>query len=391
MLRSLELTSGPNLKMGRRRLPLFQICGSTGMLLALATAAVLTMRTGLSIGVTGAIAVAGVLTFFGLTLSTKLLTGEEQLVYYHHEIGVMAVVALLLWALRRPLLPYLDITILGIGVLLACGRIGCLLVGCCHGRPRDWGVRYGEEHAAAGFPSCLVGVRLFPIQAVESLLVFSIVAVGTWFVWSGRPPGTALAWYVVTYDVGRFTFEFARGDADRPYWRGFSQAQWLALLLTGLIVCAELTGILPLLRWHLATFALLAVTLIAVSVRRRLQKTLEFQLLHPRHVQQVASAMKRLGAPAGRVIHPLDGTPTVVSVARTSLGIRISGGQIDRGAERVHHYTLSQGRDLMTEATARSLAGLIRRLNGAVGSPKLIAGNQGVFHLLICVPAVKNS
>ena len=101
--------------------------------------------------------------------------------------------------------------------------------------------------------------------------------------------------------------------------------------------------------------------------------------------------MKWLGTPAGRAILLLDDTPAVVSVARTSLGIQISGGQIDLGADRVHHYTLSHRSDLMTEGTARSLAGLIRRRNGAVGSRTLIAGSQGVFPLSICVPLARNS
>jgi hypothetical protein len=329
-----------------------------------------------------------VVTFIGLAMATRVITGEERLIYYHQEIAVVLAAGLLLWTTRQPLLPYLDATILGIGLFLSFGRIGCLLVGCCHGRPHRWGVRYSEEHAAAGFPSYLVGVRLVPIQAVESLWVLGTVAVGTYFVWSGRPSGTAMAWYVVTYDLGRFVFEFARGDAHRPYWLGFSQPQWLSLLLTGGAVWAELAGVLPLSRWHLATFASLIMIVIAVSLKRRFQRTPTFRLLHPRHIQQVANAVKTLCAPAGHAIAEPDKTFTVVSVASTSLGVQISGGQIDRGAERVYHYTLSSAGEAMTEGTARTLAGLIRRLNGVAGSDKLIAGAQGVFHLLISVPEV---
>ena len=105
------------------------------------------------------------------------------------------------------------------------------MVGCCHGRPHRWGVCYREEHAAVGFTPYFVGVRLFPIQAVESLWVFCIVTTGVTFVLNGRPAGAALAWYVVTYDLGRFCFEFLRGDPDRPYLWGFSQPQWISLLL----------------------------------------------------------------------------------------------------------------------------------------------------------------
>ena len=370
---------------------LFQVCGYTGLALAIVLATTLVGHAGLSYWVMVGIAGTAVATFFGLVVVMKIITGEERLTYYHNEIAVVLAAGLLLWTTRQPLLPYLDATILGIGLFLSFGRIGCLMVGCCHGRPHHWGVRYSEEQAAAGFPSYLVGVQLFPIQAVESVWVLGTVVVGTYFVWSGRPSGTALAWYVVTYDLGRFAFEFARGDADRPYWLGFSQPQWLSLVLTGGVVWAERADRLPLSRWHLVTFASLIAVVVAVSFKRRFQRTPTFRLLHPRHIQQLANAVKALCASGGHTIAEPDKTFTVVSVASTSLGVQISGGQIDRGAERVYHYTLSSAGEAMTERTAKSLAGLIRRLNGAAGSDKLIAGAHGVFHLLICVPEVPNS
>jgi len=381
-----DQSAGPNVCIEHRSYHAFQVCGYAGLGLAIMLAMTLIGHGGLSHWVMAGIVGTAIATFFGLVMTTRVITGEERIIYYHHEIGVMAMTALLLWTMHQPLLPYLDVTILGIGTFLVSGRIGCLLVGCCYGRPSRWGVRYTEEHAAAGFPASLVGVRLFPIQAVESFWVLCTVAVGTFFVWSGNAPGTAIAWYVITYDTGRFVFEFARGDADRPYWLGFSQPQWLSLVLTGGVVMAELTSSLPFSRWHLAAFASLVATVIAVSLKRRSQRTPTFRLLHPRHIQQVANAVKALCASGGHTIAAPDKTFTVVAVASTSLGIQISGGQIDRGAERVHHYTLSSAGDPMTERTARSLAGLIRRLNGAAGSDNLIAGAHGVFHLLISVP-----
>src|ERR1700687_4537897 len=364
----------------------FQVCGCTGLALAIMLAMTLVGHDGLSQWVMVGIIGTAVATFLALVMATKIITGEERITYYHHEIAVIFTTAIFLWAIRRPLLPYLDATMLGVGLFHACGRIGCLMAGCCHGRPCRWGIRYREEHAAVGFPSYLVGVPLFPIQAVESLWVLGTVAAGTYFVWSGQQPGTALAWYVVTHGAGRFAFEFARGDADRPYWLGFSQPQWLSLVLTGGVVLAEMAGILPFSQWHLAAFASLVATVIAVSLKRRFQRTPTFRLLHPRHIQQVANAVKALCASGGHTIAPPDKTFTVVAVASTSLGVQISGGQIDGGAERVYHYTLSSAGERMTERTARSLSGLIRRLNGKAGSDQLIAGAHGVFHLLISVP-----
>lgn len=369
----------------------FPALGYIGVAAASLLGMVLVRHAQLSNWMIAEIVVVAVVTFFLLVFATKIITGEERIIYYHHEIGVMLATALLLRVLRQPMLPYLDITIVGIGTFLVCGRIGCLMVGCCHGRPWRWGVRYGEEHAAAGFPSYLVGVRLFPIQAVESLWVLCTVVVGTFFVWSGRPHGTALAWYVIIYDVGRFVFEFARGDADRPYWLGFSQPQWLSVLLTGGVVWAEKSGVLPLVRWHFAAFVLLIVTMLAVSLRRHFQKISSFQLLHPRHVKQIASAIHSLQCSRENAAMLPEPGCMVVSVSLTSLGIQISGSELRSGNERVCQYTLSSQGKAMSRGTAELMVRLIRQFTGATGPEKLVAGNSGVFHVLMVVPLEANS
>src|SRR2546430_14420306 len=268
----------PDISILRRTWPSFQVCGYTGLALAILLAMTLVIYQHLSPLIMLGIILAAVLTFFAQAIITKIILGEEDLVYYRHEIAVMAVATLLLWLLRQPILPYLDATLLGVGIFLACGRIGCLMVGCCHGRPHSWGVCYRQEHAAAGFEQCYVGVRLFPSQALESLWVSGIVLVGSFLVLSNHQPGTALAWYIITYDIGRFSFEFMRGDADRPYLWGFSEAQWVSIMLMCVLVLAELSGILPFHSWHLVATVCVAVTMIVVALRRRLRKTLMYEL-----------------------------------------------------------------------------------------------------------------
>jgi hypothetical protein len=362
----------------------FHVCGFTGVGFATLLDLALVHHAALSNWVIAGIVGTAVATFLSLVMATKIITGEERIIYYHHEIAVMIVTGLLLWVTHQPLLPYLDITILGIGTFLAFGRIGCLMVGCCHGRPYRWGVRYSQQHADAGFPSYLVGVRLFPIQAVESLWVACTVAVGTYFVWNGSTAGTALAWYVITYDVGRFMFEFARGDAARSYWLGFSQPQWISLLLIGGIGWAELAGVLQLSSWHLASFVLLLSAMIAVSLRRRLSSASNFELLHPRHIRQIAGAMRALDSADPTAIAATAGI--VVPMACTSLGVRISAGKIVQEDQRIYHYTISGGNPPISKSAAKGIAGAIRYLSGAEGSEELIAGDRGIYHLLIRAP-----
>src|SRR5690349_9699097 len=118
---------------GKRRAA-FQVCGLTGVALAVTLAMLLVSHQGLSHWVMGALILSAVITFFLVVMITKIITGEEKIIYYHHEIAVMVAGGILLWVLGKPIFPYLDIMILGVGLFLACGRVGCLMVGCCHGR-----------------------------------------------------------------------------------------------------------------------------------------------------------------------------------------------------------------------------------------------------------------
>jgi hypothetical protein len=220
-----------------RRQPTFRVCALAGFALAVVVGSALTVASGLSLAVTGILAVVCAGTFVVHTLARKVVTGEERLVYYHHEIACVATSALALSLLDKPMLAYLDITIIGIGVCLTTGRLGCFAVGCCHGRPCAVGVRYGHEHVAQGLAANWAGVRLFPLQLVEAAAAAGIVTAGAAAMLAGAPPGTALALYVVVYGAVRFTLEFARGDAGRGALAGMTQPQWLSLA-SGLLLVA---------------------------------------------------------------------------------------------------------------------------------------------------------
>jgi hypothetical protein len=253
------------------------------------------------------------------------------------------------------------------------------MVGCCHGRPSSFGVCYRQEHADAGFTRYFVGVRLFPIQAVESLWLFCIVLAGVTFVLRGHQPGEALAWYVIAYDLGRFGFEFLRGDPDRPYYRGFSQPQWISLVLMLAVVCAEMAGMLPFRTWHLGATVLLAITMIVVTMKRRLQKTAGYQLLHARHIREVAEVVEL----ASNFCAETTAEPASIRTGCTSLGLQISAGNIGNAAGGIRHYAFSYRNGIITEEAARSLAKLILQLKRDSGSSELIKGDRNVFHLLV--------
>jgi prolipoprotein diacylglyceryltransferase len=381
----LDKLARPEVRLFGRRRSAFRVCGYAGQMLAVLLAMALVVQLRLSPWVMAALALSAMATFVALAMITKIIVGVETLVYYHQEIAVMTVAAVVLRLLHQPVLPYLDVTVLGVGMFLACGRVGCLMVGCCHGRPSRWGVCYGEEHAAAGFTPYFVGVRLFPVQLVEALCVSVAVLVGVMLILSGSRPGEALAWYAVAYGVVRFALEFVRGDPERRHLLGFSEAQWTSLVLTCAVVFAELSGAGSFHLWHAAATVLMAATVIVVAVRRRSDETARHSLLHPRHVREVAEAVEALNGLALETVSGLadDTESSSVYVARTSRDIQISTSLIPDADGLIHHYTLSKRKELMTEDVAGTVAGLIQLLRHPSASCELVRGGEGVFHALM--------
>lgn len=363
----------------------FRTCGWMGVAIGLPLALLTAAHLGLSLGLTAAAAVAGIAALLATGMAATILTGEETFVYFRDIPAIFGAVACVVWLARKPVLPYLDCIVLGATAFLACGRIGCLLVGCCHGRPSRRGIRYGSEHAACGFPSHYVGVRLFPIQAVESLFVFCLAIVATMLVWKGAAPGTAFSFYVAAYALGRFFIEFGRGDAERPYFCTFSEAQWTALLLIWALVLAESRRMLPAVKWHLLAAAGLILCMGAIAALRNLNGHHRFHLHHPHHLREVAQVIERLsGASLGGTVPrwPASATSTI-AVFTTSRGIHLSGADLSAGSQRVQHYCLSGTNTVLTATDAQALAKLISLLRDAAGPVSMIQRHPGIFHLVL--------
>lgn len=345
----------------------FQVCGVAGLCASLAVAMAAARAIGLSLPVVLAILAAGVATFLALAMATKIVAGEESLIYYHHEIAVIAAATLLLKATGQPVLPYLDITALGIGTFLAFGRAGCLMAGCCHGRPSGWGVRYGQSHVREGLPHCYSGVRLLPVQALESLFVLGTVAAGAWILRSSAP-GAVFSSYVVVYGAARFGFEIIRGDTPRRYWHGFSEAQWTSVLLISGAVLAEWRGRLPISWFHTGLLATAIGLMLVLAAARRP----ESELSTPRHLCELASAFRSLARESEGI-----------EVRRTSLGILVSGELV--GSARLCSFSRA-GRPL-NDVEALVLARLIGSLALVDCSQSTLnRGAHNVFHLMLEAP-----
>jgi Prolipoprotein diacylglyceryl transferase len=373
----------PRVTLGRRRSPSFKVCGYTGFALALAQSVLLVNLVGLSQLTLLGITAVSVATFFTLAMVTKIVAGEELLIYYHQEIAVLVLAALFLQVTHQPVLAYLDIEALGIGAFLACGRVGCLLVGCCHGRPCRWGTKYKEEHARAGFPPDLVGVRLFPIQIVESVMVACLVICGVILLLSRRHQGEAFVFYLVTYGAGRFILEFLRGDRGRAYLWGFSEAQWTSLLIASALVFAERVELLPCARWHWLIPASMAASMATLTIWRPFDRTGKHELRHPHHLGEIISALDHLER-SQHLVHPswTSSSSVMVHVAQTSHGYQFSLGELRSQGRSIRHYSVSKVDGSLSLSVAQTLARFIAQLRPDSDHCTILAGHTGVFHIL---------
>jgi Prolipoprotein diacylglyceryl transferase len=309
---------------------------------------------------------------------------------YHYQIAILAAATLALRLFDEPIFPFLDVLVIGVAVAQLHGRIGCLMVGCCHGRPAPWGVRYEERHFEAGYRHYLPGVRLFPVQLLEAVWLFGLAIIAaTILIGPSYEPGDVLAWYVLAYGAGRFVFEFLRADTARLYFAGFTEAQWTALLLTSAVAGAELAGILPARAWHVGAAAALVAVTIAVGLRRRVAGSSRHLLLHPYHLREVAGVVNWLLELADDRRNATDGEvrPGAVYSADTTLGLQVSVS-VDRGQPRsTYEYSLSWDEQPKPSGATEALARFIVRCRHAADSYEMTASEGGALSIRIS-PAV---
>ena len=155
--------------------------------------------------------------------------------------GLIAAVAVALLYLRRHKLPLwttTDVFAPGIALGHIIGRLGCLLAGCCFGRPTSvpWAVTFHDPAAMLNVGTPL-GVPLHPTQLYEAgaellILVFLLASERR-----GRPfPGRTFWSYLLLYGISRFIIEFYRGDSRGMVFGVLSTSQFVSVILVPLSI-----------------------------------------------------------------------------------------------------------------------------------------------------------
>ena len=154
-------------------------------------------------------------------------------VFYGGLIAAVAVALLYLRRHRMPLWTTTDCFAPGIALGHVIGRMGCLMAGCCYGRPTSvpWAITFHNPIAAATVGTPL-NVPLHPTQVYEAGAELLILGILLATERRGRQfPGRTFWLYMLLYGISRFIVELFRGD-DRGLVMGvLSTSQFVSVLL----------------------------------------------------------------------------------------------------------------------------------------------------------------
>ncbi|HAB18068.1 MAG TPA: prolipoprotein diacylglyceryl transferase [Verrucomicrobiota bacterium] len=147
--------------------------------------------------------------FVGRPWTEAFAVWQGGLVYYGGLILGTLVGIWRIHAMKLPLWTVADCLAPGVALGHAFGRLGCLMNGCCFGRPTTlpWGIHFPPTHST--HPAAV-----HPTQIYEALLNVAFFAALMWGVRHRRFPGQVFSVYLMGYAVLRSFTEWFRGDYD---------------------------------------------------------------------------------------------------------------------------------------------------------------------------------
>ena len=159
---------------------------------------------------------------------------EGGLVFYGGLIGAVLAVLIYLRLKKLPVWKFADALAPSISLGHVFGRLGCLMNGCCYGRPTDlpWAIHFPKDHPTGG-------VGLHPTQIYEALLNLALYGVLAWLYRRKKFDGQVFGIYLVSYAILRSMVESLRGDYPVHYFGGMitpGQLVSVGILVAGAIL-----------------------------------------------------------------------------------------------------------------------------------------------------------
>jgi phosphatidylglycerol:prolipoprotein diacylglycerol transferase len=156
-------------------------------------------------------------------------------VFYGGLLAALGAALLLVRRYRLPMWTTADLFAPGIAHGHVIGRVGCLMAGCCFGKPADlpWAITFTNPAAALNVGTPL-GIPLHPTQLYDAFAELIILMVLLMTERRGRPfPGRTFWLYMLLYGISRFIVEIYRGDARGEQF-GVSTSQAVSLFIVPL-------------------------------------------------------------------------------------------------------------------------------------------------------------
>ena len=119
-----------------------------------------------------------------------------------------------------PLLKFLDLASPYAALGQSIGRIGCLLNGCCYGRPAAWGLFFPAYEA-----------RLHPTQIYETIGLLFVFLILRRAQKVNPHPGRIFVLYLYLAALERFIVEFFRADHEATWLMGLSIFQIVCVFI----------------------------------------------------------------------------------------------------------------------------------------------------------------
>lgn len=166
---------------------------------------------------------------------------EGGLVFFGGLIAAGITALIFFWKYKMPIRIYLDVFAPALAIGHAFGRIGCFMVGCCHGRPASSGwLRFALTFPDNPDTFAPANIPLYPTQLIEAAGELTIFLVLILFRKYKHFRGQVFALYLILYSVLRFSNEFLRGDPDRGYiiedTLSTSQGVSIGLFILGVVI-----------------------------------------------------------------------------------------------------------------------------------------------------------
>lgn len=137
------------------------------------------------------------------------------IVFYGGLIGASLACMIFVWRKRLPLWKLSDILAPSIALGSFFGRWGCLMNGCCYGRPTTmpWGIHFPYGHET--YPNAV-----HPTEIYDSLLNLCLYAALAWVFRRKKFDGQVFAIFLIGYAAIRSFVEIFRGDYTPEHYLG---------------------------------------------------------------------------------------------------------------------------------------------------------------------------